>query len=346
MTIAHHKLLVFNDPYAMRINRELAAEIGLHESIVLLQLEYLISRRGKVHQHRCWLRIKQQYLRADFPWWGQATVCRILQHLRDQKLIEVANHNACSRDRTQWYALCEEGIKQLKSIQLIQNEFSLPQNEAKSDESDSRSDHADSQINEDHDPESEHADSHDDDMLKGKKNHHLKNQVKESTIITSDNSRSDGDGGSPGIESGKADQFQERTPLEIWLDETVGLVTAHQFRDWPEGPTRARVQRLLGGIANPAMIVAELRNKKGLIFAQAATEAANAPSANPAPICPAWIVPADWLQLTEVQRDAYAESHLNADGTVAGRYPELDDVINLRFKVTTERLIQATRGAL
>ncbi len=87
-----------------------------------------------------------------------------------------------------------------------------------------------------------------------------------------------------------------------------------------------------------------MRNKKRLIFAQAAAPA-NGSSANPAPICPAWIVPTDWLQLTAVQRDAYAESQLLDGGLVAGRYPELDEVINVRFKVTTERLIQATRGA-
>jgi hypothetical protein len=159
MTKPYPRLLVFNDPYAMRINRELADEIGLNESVVLLQIEYRISRWGKEHAGRLWLVITQKDLRDDFPWWGQATVCRILQNLRQRKLIEVANYNECTRDRTQWYALCEEGINQLRSIQLIQNGLPSAQNKAKKGSADSRSDYAKSQINEVCDPESESADS-------------------------------------------------------------------------------------------------------------------------------------------------------------------------------------------
>ncbi|MBA3470139.1 MAG: hypothetical protein H0T53_10890 [Herpetosiphonaceae bacterium] len=344
MTKTYPKLLVFNDPYVMRINRELADEIGLPESVVLVQLAYRIERWGELRDDRLWLRIKQEKLRADFPWWAAATLCRILKRLRDIHLIDIANFNKHTHDRTRWYALDPTGIGSLKSVRLFQNESSPAENTAENAGASSNLENATDQIDLSVFPNLEVAITQTDNMLKGKKNHHLKNHVKESTITT-DNSGSGGDGGSPGVELGEVGTPQERTPLEIWLDETVGLVTAHQFRDWPEGPTRARVLRLLDGIANPAMIVAELRNKKHLIFAQAATEAANAPSADSAPICPAWIVPTDWLQLTAVQRDAYAESQLNADGAVAGRYPELDEVINVRFKVTTERLIQATRGA-
>lgn len=343
MAKTYPRLLVFNDPYAMRINRELADEIGLNESVVLLQLEYLISRWGKERGGRLWLTIAQKQLRDDFPWWSQATVCRILQNLRQRKLIEVDNLNDCTRDRTQWYALCEEGIGQLGSIRLIQNGLSPAENKAKNGGSDSNLNSATSQIDELCDAELDHADSQDDDMLKKKENHHLKNHL--DSTITSDNSlagdRDGGDGGPGGIDSGEPEQPQERTPLEAWLGDEVGLVTAREFRDWPEEATRARVQRLIQGGANQAMIVTELRARKRQIFDQAIPSCV---IPDDLPSRPDWIADADWLLLTDVQRDAYAESRLNPDGSVAGRYPELDGVINGRFKVTTERLVQARRG--
>jgi hypothetical protein len=183
-------------------------------------------------------------------------------------------------------------------------------------------------------------------MLKQKENHHLKNH--QDSTITSDNSLAadhvGGDGGTGGIHLGEPEQPDERTPLEAWLGDEVGLVTAREFRDWPEELTRAHVERLLQGRANQAMIVAELRARKRQIFAQAVVQAVATPE-EPAPTCPDWIADADWMLLTDVQRDAYAESRLIDGGAVAGRYPELDTVINGRFRVTTERLLQARRGA-
>ena len=48
------RLLTFNDPHPMRIDRDLAAEIGLNESILLLQLEYLISISSNERDGRLW----------------------------------------------------------------------------------------------------------------------------------------------------------------------------------------------------------------------------------------------------------------------------------------------------
>ena len=43
MKTKHERIFTLNDPHALRICGSLAQEIGLNESIVLLQLEFLIS---------------------------------------------------------------------------------------------------------------------------------------------------------------------------------------------------------------------------------------------------------------------------------------------------------------
>lgn len=124
------RLLTFNDPHPMRIDRDLAAEIGLNESIVLLQIEFLISISSNERDGRRWTYqslddLKQVY----FPWWSVATLHRIVRSLADKNLIVIGNYNKLGYDRTQWYALNEEGINSLHSIAIFQNEKSIFQND-------------------------------------------------------------------------------------------------------------------------------------------------------------------------------------------------------------------------
>jgi hypothetical protein len=123
------RLLTFNDPHPMRIDRDLAAEIGLNESIVLLQLEYLISissneREGRLWTYQSLTDLKEVY----FPWWSVMTIQRIVKSLEEKRLLLIGNFNKLGYDRTQWFALNEEGINSLHSVAIYQNDKSIYQN--------------------------------------------------------------------------------------------------------------------------------------------------------------------------------------------------------------------------
>lgn len=120
MTRPRPRLLVLNDPHPMRISRELAEEIGYNESVVLLQLEYLISiSTTQERDGDLWTYQSLDDLRSNFfPWWSTATIWRVLKSLEAKRLIKIGNYNRLGMDRTQWFALDEEGISGLTSVKL------------------------------------------------------------------------------------------------------------------------------------------------------------------------------------------------------------------------------------
>jgi DNA-binding PadR family transcriptional regulator len=125
------RILTLNDSHAMRINKELAREIGFPESIVFLQLEYLVSVSGEpVVDGRRWTRQTladlQEYC---FPWWSTATISRILNRLQERNLIVVGHYNRFGYDRTQWFAIDEEGVQVLRSVAILQDAVSIFQSE-------------------------------------------------------------------------------------------------------------------------------------------------------------------------------------------------------------------------
>lgn len=130
------RIFVMNDPHAMRINRDLADEIGFQESVIFLQLEYLIVHtkdpsRIAYRDGRWWYRATLKELNEEqFSWWSEATISRVLHRLEERSLIVVnKSNNKVGYDRTQWYAINEEGVRELDSIAIFQNERTILQNE-------------------------------------------------------------------------------------------------------------------------------------------------------------------------------------------------------------------------
>jgi DNA-binding PadR family transcriptional regulator len=111
------RLLTFNDPQPLRIDRRLAMEIGFLESVVLLQLEFLISISNNEREGQFWTyHTLKQLKEKHFPWLSQATICRTLQVLEDKGLIVRGHYNRSGFDRTQWFALNYAGIAELRSV--------------------------------------------------------------------------------------------------------------------------------------------------------------------------------------------------------------------------------------
>jgi predicted transcriptional regulator len=124
------RLFVLNEPYQLRLSASLAQEIGFQESIVLLQVEYLIGISNTAEKDgELWTYQSLEDLRTHFPWWSRTTIYRILQRLQDKGLIKLGNYNKLKFDKTQWIALDRDGIAQLTSVKMddsvFQNETSM-----------------------------------------------------------------------------------------------------------------------------------------------------------------------------------------------------------------------------
>ena len=122
------QLFALIDTHAMPISAALAMEIGLIESIVLLQFEFLISISDHVHEGRTWTYESLQVLHENyFPFWGTSTLGRAIKSLVAQELLLVGNFNRAGFDRTQWYAINPVGVSRLQSLRLAQSGLSVTQ---------------------------------------------------------------------------------------------------------------------------------------------------------------------------------------------------------------------------
>jgi hypothetical protein len=102
----------------MRICPELAVEIGFNESVLFLQLEFLISIRGEWAEDKKWFRASIRDLAERFPYWSIATINRTIQSLEDVplRLIYIGNFNERKGDKTRWLAINLSEARKLKSI--------------------------------------------------------------------------------------------------------------------------------------------------------------------------------------------------------------------------------------
>lgn len=112
-------LFVKNDPTTLRIFPELAEEIGLNESILLLQIDFMLKTSDNYRDGKYWTfqsihDLKKKY----FNFWSTSTINRTIKSLHDKKLIHISEFNKKKYDKTRWFALNEEGLSKLKNITL------------------------------------------------------------------------------------------------------------------------------------------------------------------------------------------------------------------------------------
>ncbi|GEM_PF-6541209 len=99
-----------------RLSAELAQEIGLNESIVFLQLEYLVAISGHEHDGRLWTYQSVRDLERQFPYWSTATINRTLRNLVEMGLLIQGNYNTAKYDRTRWFAINWDAVRKLRSV--------------------------------------------------------------------------------------------------------------------------------------------------------------------------------------------------------------------------------------
>lgn len=102
--------------------KELAKTIGLNESIVLETLYERVEKEGTPLNGRVWIERTYREWQEDFPFWSIATIKRIFSSLKKQGLIVMEQHGKHRYDRTNWYALSDEGRHYFGQEKIVEEE--------------------------------------------------------------------------------------------------------------------------------------------------------------------------------------------------------------------------------
>jgi len=114
-----NRMFIINEPNAPRLSPALAVEIGLVESVLLLQIEFWIAISQHYRDGHMWTYQSLEDIHETFPFWSTSTINRALHRLVEMELITVGNFNHSAYDRTRWFTLNEVGLARLQSIRLI-----------------------------------------------------------------------------------------------------------------------------------------------------------------------------------------------------------------------------------
>lgn len=104
------------------ISRELAKLVGLHEAIVLQQVEYLCVANEKAGRNfrdgHFWVYNSYEDWRTEhFPWWSDKTIRSIFTKLENRGLLVTGNYNKLKMDRTKWYRVDHDKLDVLDTDQ-------------------------------------------------------------------------------------------------------------------------------------------------------------------------------------------------------------------------------------
>lgn len=111
-----NRIFTLNNPLAPRISPELAKEIGLNESILLLQLEFWIVSEGVERDGFVWLRRTVRQIQDVFEFWGVATIERAIGSLLRKGYLVAAQFDPGSGKSARWLRFDFERLATLSSI--------------------------------------------------------------------------------------------------------------------------------------------------------------------------------------------------------------------------------------
>jgi len=120
MLYQENRIFTLNEPNAPRLNPALACEIGLNESLLLLQLEFWISISNNERDDQKWTYQSTRDIQATtFPFWSVMTINRAIKSLEAKGLIiTTTKYNKLKYDKTRWFTLNFQELSKLKSISV------------------------------------------------------------------------------------------------------------------------------------------------------------------------------------------------------------------------------------
>ncbi len=99
----------------LNVSPELAAIIGLNETIVLQQIRYWLKYSNHEHDGRRWIYNTYAEWKVQFPFWSERTLQRTVAKLVEMGLVIVHRYNENNWDRTNWYTIDYKTYKQLEA---------------------------------------------------------------------------------------------------------------------------------------------------------------------------------------------------------------------------------------
>lgn len=112
------------------VDTDLATVIGLHEAIVLQQVNYwLHTKSGKTIDGRRWVyNSYPKWKRESFPFWSESTIKRVFTSLEKQGLLLSGNFNKAGFDKTKWYSIDIDKLNKLMDDRSGQNDPTMRSN--------------------------------------------------------------------------------------------------------------------------------------------------------------------------------------------------------------------------
>lgn len=118
-TFKQNRIFTQNNPLSPRICPELAAEIGLDKSILLLQYEFWIATEGEEREGQLWIRKTVREIKKVFLFWSTSTINRIINKLiNDGYMVADALDNGDQKNG-RWLRFGFDGLGTLSSIKII-----------------------------------------------------------------------------------------------------------------------------------------------------------------------------------------------------------------------------------
>ena len=114
-----YKFYTREDYAIRRVDVHLAKKLGLNESIVLMQIDYLINLESndKYYDGSYWIYDSvEDFTTKYFNFWSPSTVKRVLNSLMKENLIKKGNYNKAKFDKTVWYTINYEEASKLNEI--------------------------------------------------------------------------------------------------------------------------------------------------------------------------------------------------------------------------------------
>ena len=141
------RIFTLNEPNAPRINPALAKEIGLNESLILLQIEFWISISNNERDGKRWTyQSVRDMQEKSFSFWSISTINRAVNKLIDEGYIIEGNFNKMKYDKTRWFALNFETLNELESISINGDDTGVFHNDTRSNQNGTRSNQNDTTI--------------------------------------------------------------------------------------------------------------------------------------------------------------------------------------------------------
>ena len=114
-----NRIFTLNEPNAPRLNPALACEIGLNESVILLQLEFWIAISNNERDGMYWTYQSVRDIQSTFSFWSLDTINRAIKSLEKKGLIiTTTKYNPLKYDKTRWFTLNFSELAKLESISI------------------------------------------------------------------------------------------------------------------------------------------------------------------------------------------------------------------------------------